>query len=129
MMGLTLVVWIVLYVRRIRYLVLKRIDPQTLKTPENAVAVIPEVTNYPANNLKNLFELPVLFYAMCLFLFVTNSVDATYIVAAWVFVAFRALHSFIHCTTNHVMNRFRSYMVAALALWFMVIRAALQFVW
>lgn len=125
-MGLTFAVWTLMYVRRIRHVVSERIDPQQLTTPEKAAVAIPERISYPANNLRNLFELPVLFYALCIYLFVTNRVDLTYIAAAWVFVAFRVLHSLVHCTTNHVMSRFRFYMVAALTLWFMLIRAVIQ---
>jgi len=65
-------------------------------------------------------------YAVCLVIFVTDSVDAGYLIAAWVFVAFRVLHSLIHCTVNIVMPRFLSYLVASLALWFMVLRAAID---
>jgi len=60
-----------------------------------------------------------------LYLFVTNQVDAVYVTAAWVFVAFRALHSAVHCTFNLIMLRFYLYLIATLAVWFMAIRAAL----
>ena len=125
MMVLTLVVWIVMYVRRIRYMVSARVHPQKVKTPEKAAALIPEEVSYPAHNLKNLFELPVLFYGLCLYLYATDSVDLTHVVSAWVFVGFRVLHSAMHCTTNHVMTRFRLYMLASLALWFMLGRAVI----
>ena len=128
MAVLTLAVWILLYVRRVRFMVAERIDPQKVASPEKLVAIIPESVNSPANNFKNLFELPVLFYAMCLYLFATGSVDTIYLAAAWVFVAFRVLHSIVHCTTNHVMTRFRLYITGALALWFIVVRALLQLV-
>jgi len=52
-------------------------------------------------------------------------VDAIYVIAAWDFVAFRALHSGVHCTFNLVMLRFYLYLIATLAVWFMVVRAAL----
>jgi hypothetical protein len=55
----------------------------------------PSVSN-PSDNLKNLFELPVLFYALSLYLFVTRQVDGTYVAAAWVFFVFRVAHSAIH---------------------------------
>ena len=41
------------------------------------------------------------------------------------FLAFRVLHSAMHCTLNIVNVRFALYLVAALALWFMALRAAL----
>ena len=126
MILLTLVVWIVLYVRRIRFLVGHRVPAQKVATPEKVAAVIPEAVQYPANNFRNLFELPVLFYAVCLYLFVTGSVDIAYVIAAWVFVGLRAVHSAIQCTTNVVTHRFAVYAAGALALWFMVLRAALS---
>ena len=126
MMLLTMFVWIYMYMRRIHYSVVNRINPQKLATPEKAAALIPEQINNPANNLKNLFEMPVLFYALCLYLLLTQTVDTTYAIAAWLFVAFRVLHSIVQCTSNHVMTRFRLYMIASLALWFMFLRALFQ---
>ena len=126
MVLVTLAVWTALYVRRIRFLVSHRIDAQRVSTPEKVSTVIPEHVQYPANNFKNLFELPVLFYAICLYLYVTGSADTVYVLAAWAFVALRAVHSLIQCTTNIVMHRFAIYMAGAVALWFMVLRAAWQ---
>ena len=67
----------------------------------------------------------MLFYALVLYLFATQQVDATYVAAAWVFFGFRVLHSAMHCTLNIVNVRFALYLVSAIALWFMAIRAAL----
>jgi hypothetical protein len=80
----------------------------------------------PSDNLKNLFEIPVLFYAFVLYLFVTQQVDAVYVNAAWVFVVFRALQSAVHCTFNHLLLRFYLYLSATLTVWFIAIRAALR---
>ena len=66
----------------------------------------PPKVNAPSDNLKNLFEMPVLFYALASMLFVTEQVDSGYVVAAWVFAAFRIAHSAVHCTVNIVMLRF-----------------------
>ena len=126
MILVTLVVWTTLYVRRIHFLVTHRVDAQKVSTPEKVSALIPEHVQYPANNFKNLFELPVLFYAICLYLYVTASADTAYVIAAWAFVVLRAVHSLIQCTTNIVMHRFVTYMAGAVVLWFMVLRAALQ---
>ncbi len=81
----------------------------------------------PSDNLKNLFEIPVIFYVLALYLFVTNQVDTAYVSAAWVFVMFRALHSAIHCTVNIVMLRFYLYLFSTLAVWFIAARAALHY--
>ncbi len=122
-MTLTAIVWFVMYARRIPAMKKARVPVQTYTTPEKAVELLPEAVNNPANNLKNLFELPVLFYGLCLFLYVTDSVDMGYVIAAWLFFVFRVVHSFVHCTSNIVMLRFYLYAAGALVLWFMLGRA------
>ena len=125
MLVLTAVVWFYMYARRIPAMKKARAPVQTYTVPEKTIELLPESINYPAYNLKNLFELPVVFYALCLFLYVTDTVDTAYLVAAWLFLAFRVLHSIVHCTSNIVMLRFYLYAAAALALWFMLGRAVL----
>ena len=124
MLSLTFLVWVHLYVRRISYTIRHRIHPQRLTTPDKGRALIPDAVNYPAYNLSNLFELPVVFYALCLYLYVTGNVDPTYVAAAWVFFLLRVLHSVVHCTVNRVIVRFYLYALSSLALWFMLARAA-----
>lgn len=123
---LTFVVWVTMYVRRIHFINSNDISPKDLSVPGALAQLTPPEVSNPSDNLKNLFELPVLFYALTLYLFATGQVDGTYVAAAWVFFAFRAFHSAVHCTVNLVMLRFNLYLVSALALWFIAARAALQ---
>ena len=125
MILLTLIVWVYMYARRIRFITSENLGPDELVPAEFARLSPPAVAN-PSDNLKNLFEIPVLFYVLALFLFVTNQVDTVFVVASWVFVAFRVLHSAMHCTINIVIVRFYLYLTATAAFWFMAIRAALQ---
>jgi hypothetical protein len=128
MMLLTLIVWFYMYVKRIPLIQRSKIDPNALTAAELTRISPPSVSN-PSDNLKNLFELPTLFYGLVLYLFVVNKVDEAYLIAAWIFAGFRVLHSAVHCTVNIVMLRFWLYCISALALWFMVIRAALSALW
>lgn len=125
MMLLTLIVWFYMYSRRIPFLQTSRTNLDTL-TPAELARISPPAVANPSDNLKNLFELPTLFYALALYLYVSNKVDATYLIAAWVFAAFRVFHSAVHCTINIVLVRFWLYAISALALWFMVARAAVS---
>lgn len=127
MMLLTLLVWAYMYVRRIGFITRNNINPQDLAVPGALARLSPAAVSSPSDNLKNLFEVPVLFYALALYLFVTDQVDATYVSVAWIFVVFRALHSAVHCTFNLVMLRFYLYLIATLAAWFMIARAALAY--
>jgi len=125
-MFLALLVWVYMYVRRIAFITSNKLSPKDLAVPGELARLSPPEVSNPSDNLKNLFEIPVLFYVLALYLFVTKQVDATYVNVAWVFVGLRALHSAVHCTINLVLLRFYLYMFATLALWFMAIRAALS---
>src|SRR5712691_5174204 len=124
---LTILVWAYMYIRRISFITGNKISPNDLAVPGALTRLTPPAVSNPSDNLKNLFEIPVLFYALALYLFVTSQVDAAYVGAAWIFVVFRASHSAVHCTFNLVMLRFYLYLVATLAVWFMVIRAAIAY--
>lgn len=126
MFVLTFIVWIWMAVTRFSYFSKNRVQPQQVATPEQMSQVLPEKIQNPGNNLKNLFELPVIFYALCGFLFASARVDAIYVAKAWLFVFFRALHSMIHCTNNIVRYRFMAYAVSSTVLWLMVARFAVQ---
>jgi hypothetical protein len=123
-MLLTLVVWVYMYGRRLPFIFSSGLDPKQMTPLELARLSPPQVSN-PSDNLKNLFELPTVFYVVVLYIYVTNQVDAAYLWAAWGFFLFRALHSAVHCTFNFIPLRFALYVISAGALWFTVIRAAL----
>ena len=127
MMFLTFVVWVYMYIRRISFITSNKLSSQELAAPGALAQLSPPGVANPSDNFKNLFEIPVLFYALVLYLFVMNQVDVVYVNAAWVFVVFRALHSAVHCTFNLIMLRFYLYLIATLAVWFMAIRAALTY--
>jgi hypothetical protein len=122
-MLLTIVVWSYMYARRIPFILRNNLTPQQL-TPAELARLSPSEVANPSDNLKNLFELPTIFYATVLYLYVAQQVDGLYLVAAWLFFAFRVLHSAVHCTFNFVPLRFWLYAISALALWFMVLRIA-----
>jgi hypothetical protein len=124
---LTFLVWVYMYVRRIRFITASRLEPGQLAVPGEFARLSPPAVSNPSDNLKNLFEIPVIFYALALHLFVTSQVDALYLAAAWIFVAFRTLHSAVHCTINVVPLRFYLYLISTLAVWFIAARAALHY--
>src|SRR3954467_3776755 len=123
-MVLTLVVWIYMYARRLSFIFSRRLDTRKM-TPLELARVSPAAVSSPSDNLKNLFELPTVFYAIVLYLFATHQVDEVQVTAAWGFFLFRALHSAVHCTFNFIPLRFVLYVISAVALWVMVVRAAM----
>ncbi|MGL5075022.1 MAG: MAPEG family protein [Waterburya sp.] len=121
---LTLIVWVYMYICRINFITNRKLAQRELAIPGKLAEISPPNVSNPSDNLKNLFEIPVLFYALVLYLFVTKQVDTVYVCAAWIFVVFRVLHSVVHCTFNLVMLRFYLYLFSTLAVWFIAIRAA-----
>jgi hypothetical protein len=122
-MALTGLVWVYLYAKRIPFI--QRLGDVDLSVPGEFARLSPPSVSNPSDNFKNLFEVPVLFYALCLYLFSTSQVDPGYVAAGWTFAGFRALHSAVHCTFNHVRLRFILYAASCLALFTIALRAAL----
>ena len=122
-MILTVLVWAYMYGRRLPFIFANHLEARQMTPAELARLSPPGVSN-PSDNLKNLFELPTVFYAVVLYLYATSQVDKVHLSAAWIFFAFRAMHSAVHCTFNFIPLRFVLYVISAAALWFMVLRAA-----
>jgi len=65
----------------------------------------PEGPRKVANCYANQFELPIVFYALCLMASMTASAGIVMIGLAWAFVASRVAHAYIHTHSNHVPTR------------------------
>ncbi len=112
---LTFLVWVYMYVTRLSEIKRKSINPQNLDTRVHGQALL---TDSPAqaDNLKNLFELPVLFYVAVMLALVLMIQDRFLVQLAWGYVALRYIHSLVHCTYNRVMHRFTAYAASCLIL-------------
>ena len=71
---------------------------ELMKIPLPASAA--QITKQADRNLINLFEFPILFYAICVVLYVTGKVDAYFVVLAYWFVGLRVAHSLYHIFIN-----------------------------
>jgi hypothetical protein len=85
----------------------------------------PAATTNTSDHFKNLFEVPVLFYAVCIISYLTGNVDYWQVYLAWAFAGFRLLHSTIHVTYNNVLHRFGAFVLSFCALIAMWIRLAI----
>lgn len=77
------------------------------------------------NAYSNQFELPVLFYVLTILALITRKADLLFVVLAWVFVASRCVHAFVHVTSNDIKLRFPAFAVGALVLALMWVLFAL----
>ena len=107
MMLLVFVVGAALLAQRSREMRERRIHPQKVATAAQMAATL-QRTNI-ADNFRNLFETPVLFYALCLAIAATQSATPALVSGLWAYVALRVAHSAIHCTYNRVMHRFAAF--------------------
>jgi hypothetical protein len=111
---LTALIWIKLYVDRLGEMRARRIAPQQLASARAAAGALEKTA--AADNFRNLFEVPVLFYLLCIALALTGATTPGFVTAAWAYVALRALHSLIHVTYNRVVHRFLVYVASTLLL-------------
>ena len=119
--ALTFVVGVLLLVRRVTHMRARRIAPQAVATSADMVVAMPDTR--AADNFRNLFELPVLFYAAAGVVYAGSLATPGYVALAWAFVASRVAHSAIHCGYNRVTHRFVAFFAGCLivaATWVMI---------
>jgi hypothetical protein len=66
-------------------------------------------------NLANQFELPAIFYALVVLLIALGQVTPFDVIAAWVFVLGRVIHTLVQTLTDNVTLRGRVFMINFLA--------------
>jgi hypothetical protein len=69
-----------------------------------------------SNAFHNQLELPVLFYVLTILAWITRHADLVFVVLAWIFVATRLVHAYIHVTDNDVNRRGPAFGLGALVL-------------
>ena len=116
--ALTFLVLTLIPLRRFRAAAAGQVKPGDFAFGESAN--VPGHVALPNRNYMNLLELPVLFYAACLALYVTGTVATLPLALAWTYVGLRAAHSLVHLTTNTVMVRLTFFALSnavLIALW------------
>lgn len=114
MVLVTALVWVKLYADRLGEMRSKRINPQSLATVRAAAGKLENTQ--AADNFRNLFEVPVLFYVLCIAIALNGGSTPGLVASAWAFVGLRALHSLIHVSYNRVMHRFLVYAASTVLL-------------
>lgn len=72
----------------------------------------PEHVKAAQRSFHNQFEMPVLFFVVCLAAVVFEKETMWMIGAAWAYVVARLMHTLIHLTRNKVVWRFRMYILS-----------------
>jgi hypothetical protein len=119
MILLTLVVLVLTAVTRVKEIKSNSIPPQTLATRDDASRLLKNKGS--SENLLNLFETPVIFYAISILFFICNNATSLTLVFMWLYVFSRFLHSFIQCSYNDVLHRFYVFIFSTFLLAFLLI--------
>lgn len=113
--ALIFVVWVTLIYNRMRHI--GRTPPRRGDLADGlSSAEYFHPVQMPADNLANLFEMPVLFFALVPLLMITHHAGHVQVVLAWVFVILRAVHSFIHIGPKKIRPRFMIYLLSCAVL-------------
>lgn len=84
--------------------------------------VIDDRINWKAHNYAHLMEQPTLFYAASVIVALLGA-GAADVLAAWIYVALRIVHSIWQATVNRIQVRFALFMLASFALIWITVRA------
>ncbi len=108
-------VWFVMHVQR--FALIKRTPPtaQDFATMDAGKRYFAPV-EMPAANLINLFEMPVLFFALVPLLLITHHANHIQVILAWLYVLLRAGHSLVQIVVRRVPLRFMVYALSCAVL-------------
>ncbi len=118
---LTLSLYILLSVRKSRAVKRGDVDESRRGLFDDAWPVDVMVVN---NCIRNQFEVPVLFYVLASVLFALQAVDYVSLLVAWLFVASRVAHAWVHTGSNYVPLRRRIFMFGTLLVLVMSVLAS-----
>jgi hypothetical protein len=76
-----------------------------------------------SNNIDNQFEVPIVFFVLCLLFYGIGQVDILLVSLAWAYVISRYAHAYVHVRSNYVPLRMRIFTVGCLILLIMTLIA------
>ncbi|MCA1714114.1 MAG: MAPEG family protein [Gammaproteobacteria bacterium] len=115
MVLLTIVVTFRMFGERVRQVKAEKISFREIPSSSQMATRLADTR--AADNYRNLFEAPVLFYLALVVAFATGQVTALTLGLAWTYVGLRYVHSFIHCGYNRVRDRLYVFFASNLVLW------------
>lgn len=122
----TLLIWVLMYARRIPAMQAAKIDPEEAKSPDGKwKEEMPLSVQASAHNYNHLLEQPTIFYALMFYITLTAQISAPIFYAAWAYVALRVVHSLIQVSAGKVMFRFAVFSLSTISLITMVVMTVL----
>jgi len=81
---------------------------------------VPEMITKTTRCFNNLFEIPILFYAVSILYISFGFESIVGVVFAWLFVFLRCIHAYIYLTYNHLIHRMAAFwlsFICVMVLW------------
>jgi hypothetical protein len=119
---LTFMVGVITFRTRVRAARTGAVDFRYFKT--FSVGTPPQDVLQTTRHFNNLFEVPTLFYAACLAGMIVGLSGVVPLIFAWIFVAARVAHAWIHLGSNKLQPRIASFFLgffSMFALWVCVV--------
>ncbi len=122
----SLLIWVLLYARRIPAMQKAKIAPDTAKSPDGDwKEKMPLKAQAAAHNYNHLMEQPTIFYALMFYLYLTDNTGHVIFYLACAYVVLRIVHSIIQVSAGPVMMRFTVFSLSTLCLMGMVVMSIL----
>jgi hypothetical protein len=115
---LTLMIFVLLARRKAKAIKQGEVDRKKTALHSDAW---PDFVLQVSNNIQNQFQTPVLFYVMCFAFILSEGVTWLVLVFAWLYVASRLGHAYIHINSNYVPLRLRLFLLSTACLIIMAI--------
>jgi hypothetical protein len=115
----SMAMWVWMYLTRIPALL--RSPNYDAKTSVGSIgadlrAFLPPRVQWKADNYNHLMEQPTVFYAVGLALALMSAGDGFNATLAWIYVAFRIVHSLVQVLINRVVVRFALHLIGTIPL-------------
>ncbi len=120
---LTLSMYILLLRRKKVAIAAKQVDLKKVAIDNRAW---PKEVLLVSNNITNQFEVPALFYVLCLTFVALNGVSSLALGLATLFVLSRYVHAYVHVTSNFVPVRMKVFSLGVVTLFLMTGLGAYQ---
>ncbi|ODP38244.1 MAPEG family protein [Sphingomonas turrisvirgatae] len=115
LVALIFIVFVTMFVTRARHIRANPPGRGDFDTGEAALRYFAPI-EMPANNYRNLFEMPVLYFALIPLLLITSQDSQVQVVLAWLYVALRYCHSFVHIGPKKVPVRALLFLLSGVVL-------------
>ena len=76
----------------------------------------PEYLLRSEDHYVNIYEQPVLFYVVCILIYITGQLDLNLLILAWAYIVTRVIHAIVHLRYNKIIWRRNAFYFSSIVL-------------